>query len=673
MWTELYRARFNLLFVVGALLFFRDVLFLGRVIPWDLQGFHLAHAHLYADAIARGELPLWDPFTYCGRPFQANIQTQVFYPTVALAAWLGSIVGREHLFFLLELNVILHTVLAGVMAFRLGRVLNLRLPSALLLGIVYQMGAFFAIHAEHMGAVTVAAWIPLAWASVIELASTPGRRPALLLALALSLSILGGLTPLAAAVAASVMLLALLLVWIEKAPWRVLWLTAAAGAGSALLCLAQLGPTLQLTQHSIAQFRSDWLKSGGGVPLQALVTMLWPNYWGAFDLATYRLKTELTFSYLYCGLVTLGLAVAAVWAWRTRRHAVFVLMTVVTGFAMLGDSTVAGRAVYRVFPVGLRNGLHPEYTMPAFLLAVTVLAALGLERWVKRPRTEWAVLAVCAIDLLAVNSGRYWHASTRKSSPEVTRQSFEGYRESVDRLRALSSQEFPSSRFDTLHGAMPWAMYAPVFAIPTANGNDPLALARLIQVRLAFTPGERWGAYYEPSDLASPVLDMLNVRYLIGRERLSDAEIAGSAWTWKADVPGFSIYENARALPRFWLAGQVVWVKDAAEAARPVAAAGLGGKVRVLSYGLRELELAVDTAQPAYLATSEVHFPGWRAWINGAETPIYYTNVAFRGLWVPAGQHRVTMRFEPALLAWCCMISALAWAAWLYLWFRRPH
>ncbi len=112
------------MFVLGAMLFFRHVLFFGSVIPWDLQGFHLPHSYIYADAIARGELPLWDPSTYCGRPFQANIQTQVFYPTVALAAWIGAIAGREHLFFLLELNVILHTILAGMMAFRLGRVLE---------------------------------------------------------------------------------------------------------------------------------------------------------------------------------------------------------------------------------------------------------------------------------------------------------------------------------------------------------------------------------------------------------------------------------------------------------------------------------------------------------------------------------------------------------------------
>jgi hypothetical protein len=205
-----------------------------------------------------------------------------------------------------------------------------------------------------------------------------------------------------------------------------------------------------------------------------------------------------------------------------------------------------------------------------------------------------------------------------------------------------------------VHGAMQWAMSAPVLGIPTANGNDPLALARLIQARLAFTPGERWGAYYEPKNLASPTLDRMNVRYLIGRQRLSAEETKGSDWTWKADVPGFSIYENSRAFPRFWLAGSP-------------------GQVRVLSYGLQSLELAVDTAQPALLETSEAHFPGWRAWIDGRETTVYCANVAFRGLRVPAGQHRIAMRFEPSLLVWCSVLSVLALGAWLYLWFRRPR
>jgi hypothetical protein len=681
----------HLVFALEAVVFFRGVLFFGHSIPWDLEGFHLPHAHVYADALARGELPLWDPYLYCGRPFQANIQTQVFYPTVALIAWLGSLIGHDHLFFLLELNVIFHTALAGMMAFRLGRVLELSSPAALLVGSVYQMGAFFAMHAQHMGAVTIAAWMPLAWASVIQLARTSSLRHALALALALAMSVLGGLTPLTAVVAAGVVLLAFLLIVIEKAPWATLLYVSTAGVFSGLLTLAQLGPSYELTMHSIAQYRTTWLKSGGGVPIEALVTLVWPNRWGAFDPSTYRLQSELTFSYLYSGLLPLVLVLLAVFAWRSRLHAVLAALMVLAGLAMLGDSTFAGRFVYSLLPVRIRIALHPEYTMPAFLLCLAILAGLGLTRFVSSRKWQWALLVVCGADLLIVNSGHPWHAMPPAQTPVMSRTLYAGYREGVERLRTLTHDSVPPWRFDGLHGVHSWVNHAPTFAIPTANGYDPLALARLIRARLGFAPGERWGAYYEPRNLSSQLLDMMNVKYLLSPQRLSNEETAGSAWSFVAGLAGFSIYENPRALPRFWLVNQVIPARDEDEAARlmfdprfrPERQAvvegfnlplepdtDIHGRVAVVTYGARTIELAVEADRPALLASSEAHYPGWRAWIDGREAALFYTNIAFRGLMIPAGQHRVVMRFEPHVLTWCAAISLVAWIAWAWFWFR---
>src|SRR5579864_4629550 len=157
-----------LILLAEVVLFYRHVLFLGHVIPWDLGGFFLPHAHAYADALRGGELPLWDPYTYCGRPLQANIQVGVFYPPMALVAWLGSVLGHEHLRYLLELNVIFHVLLAGVFSYWLGLALGLSRPGALLLGTTYQLGGFFAAHAEHLTAVQVAAWIPFALYCVVR-------------------------------------------------------------------------------------------------------------------------------------------------------------------------------------------------------------------------------------------------------------------------------------------------------------------------------------------------------------------------------------------------------------------------------------------------------------------------------------------------------------------------
>src|ERR1051326_8807746 len=115
-----------LLLVAEAVVFFRHVLFVpGYIIPWDLHSLHVPYGYLHAEALSHGVFPLWDPYTYCGRPLFATIQAAVLYPTVWLAAWIGSIFGREHIEYLLELSIVLHVALAGIFTYLLGRRLGL--------------------------------------------------------------------------------------------------------------------------------------------------------------------------------------------------------------------------------------------------------------------------------------------------------------------------------------------------------------------------------------------------------------------------------------------------------------------------------------------------------------------------------------------------------------------
>jgi hypothetical protein len=61
--------------------------------------------------------------------------------------------------------------------------------------------------------------------------------------------------------------------------------------------------------------------------------------------------------------------------------------------------------------------------------------------------------------------------------------------------------------------------------------------------------------------------------------------------------------------------------------------------------------VVVQSSGPAYLVLSEVWYPGWRAWVDGVETPIYRANFAFRAVFVPeGGEHTITVRFDP--LSW---------------------
>jgi hypothetical protein len=229
---------------------------------------------------------------------------------------------------------------------------------------------------------------------------------------------------------------------------------------------------------------------------------------------------------------------------------------------------------------------------------------------------------------------------------------------------------------------MNWAMGATLTEVPSANGNDPFALSRLMQVRLCFTGGERWGRYYQVSDPGSPLLDLLNVRYLLNRTALDPAALSRSGLEHAASLPGYEIYENPDALPRFFLVGEARPARTLAEARglvcsssfRPgeeavvegpasFAGAPAEGWVKLTGYAPNRVALEVETKSPAFLVTSEAHYPGWRAFIDGALTPLAMTNVAFRGLPVPTGRHRIEMRFEPRILWWSAAASAAAWLA----------
>jgi len=595
-----------------ALIFWRHALFLDYAIPWDLRSYHLAHASLYAEALGQGELPLWDPYSYSGRPVQANIQAQVFYPTMALTGWLGSLLGEEWLPDLLEMSVVFHVWLAGLFAYRLAIGRGLGQAAALAAGTVYMLSGFFAAHGQHLGAVIIAAWLPLVLDSIL-------RRQHLALAVALSMSILGGMTP------ATVVAFALAAV---LAVVRRQWMVFGAMAGSVVLCAVQLGPTIELAGLSVAKYRADWVGEGGGVPLKALLSLVWPNVHGVFDPATYKEPYDLTFMYLYCGLAGLGLAVAGL----KRSSVGFAVMAVCGALFMQGEWM---RYVW--MPDLVRGSLYPQYAAPVFVLGLAMLAAVGMQR--VPGKWKWAAVIVCAADLIAVSSGRPMNAMPLSQEPGITREHYQGNRETLAWVRALVGSRW---RLDTAGGTMAWAATAPVTRIFSANGYDPMALERTMQVRLGFCKGERWGAYYEVEEPDSELLDQLSVRYLISRERLS------VGWR-EIEVPGFFVYENADALPRFRMEK---------------------GRVEVLRYGLREVELVTEAAEPTYLVSSETHYPGWRAWVDGVERPLEYTNVAFRGMTVPAGRHHILWRFQPELLSWCWLVSLAGWAVWGLLWWR---
>jgi len=670
------------------LIFHRRALFSRDwTIPWDFRDYHLPLAEFMARSLREGRLPLWDPYTYCGVPFYANLQTQFAYPPAWLTVVLSNLAGGNRLLDFLEWNLVLHIFLAGIFAYLLFRRLGAGRAAATLGATVYQLGGYFASQAQHLGAVCGAAWLPLAWLAVLRLAAGLGGRRLALLALALAMSFLAGFPAVTIVVGVSTAMLAVALVLFGRAPVGLIPWVAVGVIWAALLAGVQLLPAQEAARLSTAYSRGEFAGTGGGVPWVGLLSLVIPDHNNIFDLSNYRLEWNPTFLYLYCGWAGLLCAVLGLIASRSSFGRPVAAATLLSGLWMLGESTPFGRWVFLSLPTAVKSPLYAEFAMAAFLLGLAALAALGADRLAGgRPRWLLPLLVgVTALDLTLAGSGRILNTVRVEQEPAATAEQFEGSRETLERMRRLVQQNIPPWRVEPYRDSMRWVNSAPMTGIPSASGNDPLAPARILSVRRLFGQGQPWLRYWELADLDSPLTALLNVRYLVTWAPTDRPALEHRFWKRVADLPGHQVYENLRVLPRFYLVGRVRSAASQAEAlallgsplfdprleAVAEGATTLASQasefapVRVSKYDDRELLLEVETTAPAYLVTSEAYYPGWRAWLNGRPARLHLTNVAFRGMFVPPGKHQVRMRFEPPVFYYGLALSALGWTLWL--------
>ncbi|MGH9614321.1 MAG: hypothetical protein ACRD4P_14705, partial [Bryobacteraceae bacterium] len=414
-----------------------------------------------------------------------------------------------------------------------------------------------------------------------------------------------------------------------------------------------------------------------------------PNYFHIFDLKKFSGPGDPVFLYLYAGILGLALALAAILFKRDRLSWAFAAMTFGSLICMLGDFTPLGRAIYRFLPQAVQIGLHPEFFYASFGFALAVLAGLGAQRFLKNEKLRWGIAVLIAVDLIAVGSNRPMNTASTLTDPEVTTRAFDGSRELIEGIRRLVDQSRPPFRIDTTDASLGWSQRAGLTRVPTASGADPLALERLMRVRSTFSRCPRWGWYCPVADAGSPVLSLLNVKYLLTRTPLHPAK--EGSFTHLQDLSGNIVYERTTVLPRFFLVGRIINASGLDDAVAKISSKSFdpateaivegavslsanlnagGGNVRLIDYRSKMVALDVNSPIQAFLVASEANYPGWNATVDGRPATIFYTDVAFRGLLIPAGHHIVRFSFAPLLLLFSAILTLMAALAICYFMVR---
>jgi len=83
------------------------------------------------------------------------------------------------------------------------------------------------------------------------------------------------------------------------------------------------------------------------------------------------------------------------------------------------------------------------------------------------------------------------------------------------------------------------------------------------------------------------------------------------------------------------------------------------GAVEFLNYTPKYNQLNAKAATPSVLLLNDKYHPDWKVWVDGKPETLLRCNYLMRGVYLPAGEHRVEFRFQPPVTALYVSLAAL--------------
>ncbi|MCZ7567197.1 MAG: YfhO family protein [Ardenticatenaceae bacterium] len=302
-------------YVALTLIFYAPLLLGVRSFPaGDFTDHFLPFSLFQRSELLAGRLPVWNPYTFAGHPFLADVQAAVFYPlsNVLLLLTLPWAAPEARLYWL-QAEAALHVALAGFFTYLLVRELTDHPWAAFVAGAAFAFSGYLTGYPPlQLAVLRTAIWLPLLLWLLWRAFVPPARwRWWVVAALVYVVAFLAGHPQtfffLSNVVAAWIVLL-FVSAWCRPAakrltPARSLPRIAAFFLLSLALSAAQLWPSLEFTRLSV-RANVDYAFLSGGFPVQDSWQMLLPGV-----LTVY--------SPLYVSVAGLGLAVLALWRLAT--------------------------------------------------------------------------------------------------------------------------------------------------------------------------------------------------------------------------------------------------------------------------------------------------------------------------------------------------------------------
>lgn len=691
----------------------------------DFSGQFVAFGGYQYARFTAGEVPLWNPYNNGGLPFIADPQAAVFYPPRLLTIALAHLSGAGWTYSALQLEMTAHVLAYSLLMYALVRRMTSgqrgSVFGGLVAAVVAAYGGYLAGYPPLQLAVLEAGiWLPLALLGVLEATrAAPLRWPWLALTgLALGLSWLAGhpqtsyfLTCLLAAYCAY-RIYRLRLRWTYAAVAVALFGAVALGAAAVTLLLGL--EYLPLT----ARVDYTFAAKGNGFPFRDVVQAVVPGVMSVFSplyagivglalaaIAVWRRLPESAF-WAAAALIALGLSFGTGSAlypalynllpglryFRGQERAAYIVAGSVALLAGLGAAHIGGwdrlkdfkdtrriqQALLALLLVcagaalltllawfGASAQYEPYLNALMFTALIAGLALLALPHALARPDQPLRLgllLALLAFELFTVNMDA---ASVYDPVPAAQQLSMQP---PPLVAQALADTDAPF-RVDGFRGLTD--NYGSLYGLADMRGISPLFLDGPFQL-------------IEPEKHNPTAWELFAVRYvysdweqlpvesdIIGR----GADRYGPVNLHQLDNPrpfAHLVYQAAvvdsDAFARALLADtdfdpRATAILHAPPALTLPAAAPTRFSAEVTAFAPEAFTVAVSTPQNAILTLAHPNYPGWQARLDGAPVPILRAYGGLSALAVPAGDHVVSLAYEPRAYTIGAALSLVTWGA----------
>lgn len=666
-----------------------------------------------------GRLPLWGPYAFAGHPFLADVQSAIFYPISLVFSLIAAFVlGRYPLTWLM-LEAAVHFLLAGVFTYALGRRLFHHRGAALIAALTFTYGGYLTGYPPlQLAVLETNIWLPLVLLLLDRAIFSQSRAVGWAAAAGLvwGVAILAGHPQSVMYLSYVALLFAAVRLWWAGLTWRRAAPVLLAPVIALGLAAAQWSPSLQYMQLSV-RASATYEALAGGFPYHDLaqfvvpsVLTLWsPLYVGILPLALagvaliYLANRDGVGSAKLQPLSTLSNRMLLFWAalaavalilslgggtplfrvfyavvpgfdlFRSQERAAYVVsfaLAMLAGYGYLALEShelkragrwllVAGALALAAAAVVLADTLPAEAWIAhgAIAFGFAVMAGAWL-RW--SPRLSARRRLVLAVALIAAD---LWLAngSVNLVPPYALSEAYppsilEPILQDTGEFRVRNEWRLPSN-------------YGFVYQIEDTWGASPLHLQTYNDLWFALDEERRW--------------DFLGIKYVISwyggdkpqreTEVLAQLPISDTEITFLhrlAEPPPLTwLARHVEVMPNSmarlgWLGNEGFAIHEAVvlEEDPPIPVAGgplPGDSVRIVERRPGRVVLDVTAGEPALLVVSEIHYPGWRATVDGEPVALMRADHALMALPVDAGRHAVELRFAPQVVVLGLAITLL--------------